>query len=1081
MAKTASIKTLARQFAHETMDETALPRAAVNARLYEIPPTLWDEIENARHRVPRFAYALARVAQEIARHKKNIALSARAELALIQTLNALGEFPDTLALCEKTAARFEKIGEAENTARVWLEAAWAESQRGNLDTAREFRTRAIRFARLSPHRRELETYAAWIRARIWIQQGAFPQAHAQLLQMLSHSATAGTETLDVFWRLDLGRTQARTELKAAPASLAKVRAQFERMGYRVERIWCDYYLAQAFMDLTRFALADARLQTVLSFAQKNKMRFLAALCLLEQGRLAWYQQNFEKARVVTLKARTLFEELGVIQEVSTCDLNIGYYLQELNQYAQAIPFFEQALRIAQATARHSKAGVCHQNLAQSYTFLGDYERALQHHFTARDLFTARGMKLRLVECEIALGQTFFQCGQFEKAAQAWQRARRLAQTNKIPLLSAHAELWLGRTALRRGQSARVRRQLTRARGQFQKLGLEISVAYCERLLAQTNVDARPAALQMLDASAKKFARQKLFVEVALCELTRADLYCAWQEWNKAERAYRRAQKILEPAFPDHAWRIAYGLGKIARARGDETRALNEWLRGCEMIATLRGEIGIETWSNDLFHARRKIFDAALQMAARLKRADAATRVIEIAKAQSFLQQLARRELRAPHTDALQTKLVERLDALGRAAMQQRKQLFFNANETASPSSQVAPAARAQALKTYRATLDKFETLAERVRVARRGMQGSPTLAPFDLEKFRAYANARWGQAWTALDYAFANGSLYIACIEPTRVTVTTTRWTMADRIALEQATSTHPDMRELIYNGTLHGHPAPARPNVLAHLAARLLPETLCGVKDTHRLLLSPHAQLHQLPFHALPWQGAPLLEKCSVAYAPNLQTLVELARGQTHKRARDKILVCGVETFQDARPLAYTRREIAGIARTQESVTDLSGTKATRENFLALNQRGALAQYDILHFATHAIVETDAPHTSRILLAQAALNILDITVLNLDARLVTLSACASATAQGGSGDEWLGLVRAFFYAGARAIVASLWNVDDASTTALMKLFYRNLEKRESIAEALRHAQLALYRQGLSAYHWAPFVAHGEV
>ncbi len=1080
MAKTASIKTLARQFAHGTMDETALRRAAVNARLCKIPPTLWDEIEYARHRAPRYAHALAVVAQEIARRTKNPALSARAELARIQTLNTLGEFPDALALCEKTAARFEKIGDAENTARVWLEAALAESQRGNLDAAREFRTRAIGFARSSPPRREIETYAAWIRARIWIQQGAFPQAHAQLVQMLSRTATAETETLAVFWRLDLGRTQARTELNAAPASLAQVRAQFERMGYRVERSWCDYYLAQAFMDLTRFALADARLQAVLAFAQKNKMRFLAALCLLEQGRLAWYQQNFEKARVVTLKARALFAELGVIQEVSTCDLNIGYYLQELNQYAQAIPFFEQALRIAQATARHSKAGVCHQNLAQSYTLLGDYERALQHHFTARDIFTARGMKLRLVECEMALGQTFFQCGQFEKAAQAWQRARRLAQANKIPLLSAHAELWLGRTGLRRGQSARVRQQLTRARGQFQKLGLEISVAYCERLLAQTHIHARPIALQMLDASAKKFARQKLFVEVALCDLTRADLYCAWQEWKNAERAYRRAQKILEPAFPDHAWRIAYGLGKLAQARGNETGALNEWLRGCEMIATLRGEIGIETWSNDLFHARRKIFDAALQMAARLDRADAATRVIEIAKAASFLQQLARREFRAPHTDALQTKLVERLDALGRAVMQQRKQLFFNASET-SPSSQSTPAARAQTLKSYRETLGKFETLAERVRVARHGMQGSPALAPFALEKFRAYANARWGQAWTALDYAFAKESLYITCIEPTRVTLTATRWTTADRIALEQATSTHPDMRELIYNGTLHGYPAPARPNVLAHLAARLLPETLRAIKDTHRLLLSPHAQLHQLPFHALPWQGAPLLEKYSVAYTPNLQTLVELARGQTRKRARAKMLVCGVETFQDAHPLAHTRREIASIAHTHKNVDNISASDATRENFLALNQRGALAQYDILHFATHAIVETDAPHTSRILLAQAALDILDITALNLNARLVTLSACASATAQGGSGDEWLGLVRAFFYAGARAVVASLWNVDDASTTELMKLFYQNLEKRESIAEALRRAQLTLYRKGFSAYHWAPFVAHGEV
>lgn len=139
-----------------------------------------------------------------------------------------------------------------------------------------------------------------------------------------------------------------------------------------------------------------------------------------------------------------------------------------------------------------------------------------------------------------------------------------------------------------------------------------------------------------------------------------------------------------------------------------------------------------------------------------------------------------------------------------------------------------------------------------------------------------------------------------------------------------------------------------------------------------------------------------------------------------------------------------------------------------------------ALARYDALHFATHAVMDTNAPHASHIALADGALNVLDIAELKLNARLVTLSACSSAMGQGGSGDEWLGLARAFFYASARAVVASLWNVDDASTAELMKLFYRNLNAGQRIGEALRGAQLEMKRKGFSAHHWGAFVAMGD-
>ena len=85
---------------------------------------------------------------------------------------------------------------------------------------------------------------------------------------------------------------------------------------------------------------------------------------------------------------------------------------------------------------------------------------------------------------------------------------------------------------------------------------------------------------------------------------------------------------------------------------------------------------------------------------------------------------------------------------------------------------------------------------------------------------------------------------------------------------------------------------------------------------------------------------------------------------------------------------------------------------------------------------------------------------------MDLNASLVVLSGCETGLGNS-SGDEFVGLTRAFIYAGTPSVVASLWKVDDASTAHLMSSFYRNL-KTKSKAESLRQAQLEMIRGRVS-------------
>ena len=98
---------------------------------------------------------------------------------------------------------------------------------------------------------------------------------------------------------------------------------------------------------------------------------------------------------------------------------------------------------------------------------------------------------------------------------------------------------------------------------------------------------------------------------------------------------------------------------------------------------------------------------------------------------------------------------------------------------------------------------------------------------------------------------------------------------------------------------------------------------------------------------------------------------------------------------------------------------------------------------------------------------------------LNLDAELVTLSACETGLSEIANGDDLVGLTRGFLYAGSSSIVASLWKVDDLATGELMTCFYSELNKANK-REALRTAQLETKKKYAHPYYWASFQLTGN-
>jgi CHAT domain-containing protein len=179
---------------------------------------------------------------------------------------------------------------------------------------------------------------------------------------------------------------------------------------------------------------------------------------------------------------------------------------------------------------------------------------------------------------------------------------------------------------------------------------------------------------------------------------------------------------------------------------------------------------------------------------------------------------------------------------------------------------------------------------------------------------------------------------------------------------------------------------------------------------------------------------------------------------------------------------------QIASLVSANESlhVMDFSANRS-------LVTSGTLAQYRILHFATHTVINNTNPELSGIVLSLVSeqgkaqdgfLRAHDLFNLKLPVELVVLSACQTGLGKPMRGEGLLGLTRSFMYAGAPRVVASLWDVDDQATANLMASFYRHLlrSERTSATAALRAAQIEMWnkKEKQSPYFWAAFIMQGE-
>ncbi len=703
------------------------------------------------------------------------------------------------------------------------------------------------------------------------------------------------------------------------------------------------------------------------------------------------------------------------------------------------------------------------------------------------------------ECQIVLAWHHMNVGNQERAAATFDSAVKVAQRSGDRRAKAAALWWRGNQQLEVYEHEGARRDLTAALREatadgnlwlqgwaWLRLAI-ISWHFSDFISARAQLARGRALLDTLgDIWGMGYARY-----------TAAALLLDAGEPDAAERALREDLTWAERAgLPIEAYTARFGLARVAVRRSDWRAAVREFNAADSIVrrAGLQGyrpqldyEYGvIALRQGDHVSAERRFRAALASQAgvAPLDRYAVRSRLAYIHLARNDIAG-AEREITvaARELDSMRASLGDR--ELRLQAFQSRKGFDDADAGLASVVAGLATAGRAQV------ALDLVER--RRARELRSGLlRLSANALGADHQYTTQPLAAHLPDERTALlEYVTGAGGQPTTLFVITRRGLTTHRIAPADSLASDIAS-----FSELLEAG--------AGARALAQsIATRVIAPAMAALPSgVSRLVVVPDGVLHRLPFDALTLpNGRPLVADYALSIAPAaavLSVLWDRAPG----RPNGRILAFGDPRFADEQPAsgsaAATYRDAfagnGGLTRLPASAQEARmvarfGTRPlvrlrARASEAALK---ALARdsFDIMHFATHALVDDRSPARTALALAPGGgddgfVGPEELLALAANVRLVVLSACRTARGALVAGEGVQGLTAPLLQAGARAVVASQWRVEDQRTVRFVATFYGALAAGHAVGDALREAKLEALRRGEPPSVWAAFTLVGD-
>ncbi|MGB5549099.1 MAG: CHAT domain-containing tetratricopeptide repeat protein, partial [Thermoanaerobaculia bacterium] len=499
--------------------------------------------------------------------------------------------------------------------------------------------------------------------------------------------------------------------------------------------------------------------------------------------------------------------------------------------------------------------------------------------------------------------------------------------------------------------------------------------------------------------------------------------------------------------PEIAWQLAHGQGKALEELGRYEEAMAAYKEAVRLIEAVRERLREESFRSGYLEDKHQVYVDLSRLLLRLERPEEAFSYAERLRARSYLDLLA--ESPIPRLTAEQKRREMELRQRIRGLQQSLREETDSEFEPRRRAMALFAAELEQAEREYADFLSDLRTV------------DPDFAATWSLSVPEAVTIREALPAGTALvEFVVGRDQVLVFLLGPERLETHVAPLSRRDLQTKVELT------RQLIQKRDNDDWRFPA-----ASLAAALIePLEAEGWLDAvQHLYLVPHDTLHYLPFAVLPRgpEGRVLVQDYQLTYLPSAGTLVYARAGGA---AAEGLLVLAPMSSR----LKHTGAEARAVAEAfPDSNKVLMGDQATESSFKALSK-----DFKVLHLATHSTWNRLNPLLSALQLEagdgeDGRLEVHEVLDLRLGADLVTLSACETALGSGyfgqtPVGDDFVGLTRAFLHAGSRAVLASLWEVDDRSTLELMQSFYQYRDA-QGPARALAEVQRSRLEGSASA------------
>jgi CHAT domain-containing protein/Tfp pilus assembly protein PilF len=802
------------------------------------------------------------------------------------------------------------------------------------------------------------------------------------------------------------------------------------------------------------------------------------------------------------QSQVIFRELQDRRNLATLAANIGATQGDLGDHQLELDSYLEALAVQRQLGNRIGEAITLNNLGTTYLSLGEYQKALDSLRAAMAI--NRDHKLNTSINLNNVGRVYAALGDSGRALDFFTRAIQLQRELNFQWGLAHTLNYAGEIRVERGENRKALALHNEALAMARAVHDPDMEAFALTDLAQCYVN-----LGERDRAREHFERALAIHRNAQNQRLLADTLRNLGGLERQKRDLSRAAEYLDEALAiDRAIRDRNGeantlaeLVRLDRDRGDLLKARQRADEAWSAFESLRLGVISPKLRATLLASARRLQELDLEILAQLHRQHpthrydgAALEASEKGRARSLLEMLG--ESRTEIRQGVDGELINRESQLQhRIAAKAEQQVRLL-------SGQHSDAESAAAAKELDALGTELEQVQSKIRETSPQYAALTQPVPLSLEEIQTQL---LDADTVLLEYSLASEKSFLWAVTASSIEL----FELPRRAEIESAAK---KVYELVT-----ARDARAGFQAAASKASSMLLGPVAARLENKRILIVADGVLQYLPFAALPDpSGRPLIVNHEVVMAPSASVVAVLRQETAGRRpARKQLAVLADPVYsiddpriaagnslfrlasrsapapgQDFVRLRFSRREADEIARFAPAQGTFKAVDFDASRATVLSRD--FGQHRIIHFATHSLLNNERPELSGIVLSlvdrhgrpqNGFLRLYDIYNLRLSSDLVVLSACQTALGGEIKGEGLIGLTRAFLYAGAPRVVATLWETDDRASAELMKRFYEALLVRhERPAAALRSAQVALWRtNGWDApYYWAAFTLQGE-